>query len=283
MKYSELKNERVDLKNSIPLERPFTILFEPSAICNFRCPMCYYQDPEFIKTKRGLMEFDDFCKIADDLREWGKVKVIRLIGFGEPLINKHVAAMVKYLKFYDLADRVETTTNGSLMTPHISTQLIESGLDYIRISIYDKDIRENILELKKLRGNSFKPFIYVKKLASQDDIENKRFLNDYDFADEVAIEKHHAWLSEGNTQRTICPQPFKMLSIRWNGDVICCDPDWKNNTKVGNAITENIYNIWNGDKLKAFQKLQLDKRRWDNESCKHCTFLNDNYVFDNMD
>ena len=74
-----------------------------------------------------------------------------------------------------------------------------------------------------------------------------------------------------------------MLSIRQNGDVIVCDPDWVNNTKVGNAFEESLEEIWHGKKLKEFWKMQIEGRRWENESCRQCTFLNEKYVLDNID
>jgi hypothetical protein len=57
------------------------------------------------------MKLKDFRKIADDLASWGggKLKVIRIIGFGEPLINRDTPRMVDYLKELDIAERIEIT------------------------------------------------------------------------------------------------------------------------------------------------------------------------------
>lgn len=256
------------------------------------------------------MKFADFKKIADDLATWEgeKIKVIRIIGFGEPLINKDTSEMVKYLKQLDVADRIEITSNGSLLSSEISRRLIDVQLDYLRISIYAASqdqhelitrskitldtILQNVAKLRRLRDEHKrnKPFIYVKMLDSFDEMENRRFIDQYkDIADEVSLEKPHHWLSNAYTvldssEKAVCPQPFKMLSIRCNGDVIVCDPDWKNNTKVGNALVEPLKNIWNGKAMHEFWKMQLEKRRWENESCRHCTFLtNHDYVMDDLD
>lgn len=309
--YSQLKNSRIDLRCAIPLKKPFTILFEPASLCNFRCICCYYNIPDLYSyMPKGWMKFEDFKKIADDLVTWegDKFKVIRLIGFGEPFINKNTGEMVKYLKRLDVAERIEITSNGSLMTSAVSQQLIDAGLDYLRISIYASSqkrheavtrskigidvIRKNVGELRRLRDEQGrdKPFIYVKMLDSFDMTENQSFFDLYaDIADEVSLEQPHQWLSNDVSNRNtvvreVCPQPFKMLSIRCNGDVIVCDPDWKNNTKVGNALKETVENIWNGEKIHAFWRMQLENRRRENESCRQCSFLNNsNYVLDNLD
>lgn len=310
-KYSQLKNDRIDLRGAIPLKKPFTILFEPASLCNFRCICCYYNIPDLYSyMPKGLMKFQDFAKIADDLAAWEgeKIKVIRIIGFGEPFINKTTGQMVKCLKQREVAGRIEITSNGSLLTPTVSQQLIDAGLDYLRISIYaasqerheavtrskiDIDvIKRNIAELRRLRKEQKreKPFIYLKMLNSFDETENQRFFDRYaDLADEISLEQPHHWLSADKSAqdvvvRSVCPQPFKMLSIRCNGDVIVCDPDWKNNTKVGNALAESVKSIWNGKTIREFWKMQLENRRWENESCRQCTFLaNDAYVLDNLD
>jgi len=254
------------------------------------------------------MKFDDFKKIADDLAAWKgeKIKVIRIIGFGEPLLNPKTPAMVKYLKDCDVAERIEITTNASLLSNNCAQELIAAGLDYIRCSIYSVDqkrhqdltqsktevdaIKANIGGLKELRdaAGSSCPFIYIKMLVSDDESENALFLKTFSgVADEVVLEKPHQWLArtnEGNKKvRQVCPQPFKMLSIHFNGDVILCDPDWKGNTCVGNALQERISSIWNGDKIREFWRMQLENRRHENASCRDCSFLMDEYAIDDLD
>lgn len=305
-KYSTLKEKRISLRDVIPLAKPFTILFEPTSVCNFKCVCCFQNEPEFHSyLPKGYMKFGDFKKIADDLVSWkgDKIRVIRIIGFGEPLINPATPAMVKYCKELDIAERIEITTNAALLTPKISKELISAGLDYIRCSIYSIDqkkhealtqspiniekIKDNIAALKKLRDSAgaAKPFIYVKMLESQDPSENDLFLKEYsDIADEAALEKPHQWLTgTGSATRNVCPQPFKMLSVHFNGDVILCDPDWKGNTCIGNALDENISSIWGGGRMREFWKMQLEKRRGENKSCRTCSFLVDEYAIDDLE
>jgi len=308
-KYSHLKEKRVDLRGAIPLAKPFTILFEPASTCNFKCVCCFQNEPDFHSyIPKGRMKFDDFKKIVDDLAAWEgcRLKVVRIIGFGEPLLNPDTPNMVKYLKKLDVSERVEITTNASLLSPSVAQQLIDSELDYIRCSIYSVDqkrhevltqsginiekIKNNITMLKELRIASglLKPFIYVKMLESQNESENALFLKEYSsVADEVALERLHQWLSNtDNTamkMRSVCPQPFKMLSIHFDGSVILCDPDWKGATCVGNALSENISSIWGGTDMRKFWRMQLENRRHENESCRNCSFLVDEYVIDDLD
>ena len=175
---------------------------------------------------------------------------------------------------------------------------------YIRCSIYSIDqkeheiltrskikiqsIKDNIAGLKALRDSagSSKPFIYVKMLESRNKSKNELFLKEYSgIADEAVLEKTHHWLSNtpGVKMRKVCPQPFKMMSIHFNGDVILCDPDWRGNTCVGNALTKKLSSIWGGEKMREFWRMQLEGRRHENESCRNCSFLVDEYAIDDLD
>ncbi len=308
-KYSHLKSQRVRLRDAIPLAKPFTVLLEPTNICNFKCRCCFQNEPDLYSClPRGRMKFRDFRKIADDLAAWegDRFKVIRIIGFGEPLLHPETPRMIKDLKGLGIAQRIEVTTNASLLSPGLSRRLIDAGLDYIRCSIYSADqkrhesltrsrirvekIKGNIAALKELRraAGASKPFIYVKMLESPEESENALFLKEYaDVADETALEKPHQWLSNkdvtGGKRRSVCPQPFKMVSIHYNGDVILCDPDWRGNTCVGNALSEKISDIWGGSRVRAFWRMQLENRRQENESCRYCSFIMDEYVIDDLD
>ena len=141
-KYTELSQSRIDLRDAIPLAKPFAVLFEPASICNFKCRFCFFSEADiYDHLEKGMMKFDDFRKIVDDLAAWPgeRIKVVRIIGFGEPLVNRETPEMIRYLKDQDVADRVEMTTNASLLSPDLSERLIEADLDYIRCSIYSVD------------------------------------------------------------------------------------------------------------------------------------------------
>ena len=131
---------RTKLETVIPLAVPFIINIDPSDKCNFQCKFCPTGDRELMKATKGrnfgAMDFGLYKKIVDDLREFEKpVKVLRLYKDGEPLLNRHFGEMIRYAKKSRLCDRVDTTTNASLLTQEKSLEIIEAGLDRINISI----------------------------------------------------------------------------------------------------------------------------------------------------
>ena len=108
------------LADCLPLTTPFTVGIDPCNLCNFRCRFCPTGHPQLlrkVKRPRGAMKFDLFCKIIDDLHAFpDKIKRLYLYHEGEPLLNPHLPDMVGYAKQSDIAESIQITTNGALLT-----------------------------------------------------------------------------------------------------------------------------------------------------------------------
>lgn len=134
-------SKRVKLSDVVPLEKPFTVNFSVSNICNLRCEYCTFTDSKTRKEKaslsnRGIMDMSLFIRAVDDIKKsFGHIKQVVLVGGGEPLLNPNIADMVLYIKKQDIADRIDIVTNGVALTEKLSDQLIENGLTYLRVSV----------------------------------------------------------------------------------------------------------------------------------------------------
>ena len=216
-KYTDLKmSNRHNLKDILPLQKPFTILIEPSSLCNFKCTQCFqsFNECNYFTKSKGNMELDTFKRIINDLKKWEgcKLKVLKLSLYGEPLINKDFCEMLKIAKEADVAERIETTTNASLLTEDIAEQLVKYQIDYIRVSIYAieqkkheeithssidiESIKKNLANIQsiKLKRKCDRPFICAKMLDSYSDM-NEKFIEEYEnIADEAFIDKPHSWI-----------------------------------------------------------------------------------------
>lgn len=332
IKYTELKNHnRQNLIDIIPLKKPFTLLIEPSNYCNFRCISCFQsiQCDNYLKEHRGLMSMDTYQEVIKQFQAWEgeRLKVLKLSLYGEPFTHPEFCEMLRIAKESEIAERIETTTNASLITEAVAEKLVEYGIDYIRVSIYGgnqkryeevtntenvdiETIYENlnrIQKIKKERGVN-KPFVSAKMLDTFTE-ENQEFLDRFSkVADEVYIDKPHNWvaheeksfigslykkeqedalkkdLEKTMSERIACPMPFTTLAVRSDGAVSPCCVDWIGGTNLGNLLEENIKDIWNGEAMYQFRKMQLENRRWENASCKNCELVqNDYYTRDNID
>ncbi len=222
IKYTELKStNRQNLREVLPLRKPFTVIVEPSSHCNFRCIQCFQsiKRDSYFTQNRMNMPMDRFLRVLDQLKAWpgSRVKVLKLSLYGEPLVSPDFPDMLRLAREADVAERIETTTNASLLSPAIAEALVEQQLDYIRVSIYATDqarlgavtgsslefktIHENLrlLQEAKRRHGSAKPFVSCKMLDSYGE-DNERFFRLYaDVADEMYLDKPHSWIQVDGT------------------------------------------------------------------------------------
>lgn len=297
MKRIQLEN-RTDLKSEIPLESPYVLFIDPSSSCNFRCKFCMN---DHIK-HRQIMDFGLYRSIIDSLSEFNNpIKVIRLYGFGEPLINPKFCDMVQYAKRSDKVIAVDTTTNASLLNPALNEQLIESGIDRINISIngigskgykdftgVDIDFQrlcKNLDHLYSIRGNTV---IFIKVNGDYlNEVDKKLFKEIFTpISDGCDIEysmscwydidvpnKNNILGVYGQPRESVnvCPYIFYSLMIQPSGEVSVCFLDWDKRMIVGDVREDPISRIWRSGVLRDFQKSML--RGVKNDICANCDQL----------
>ena len=283
--------KRTKLAEAIPLDTPFLLQIFPAYACNFKCNYCIHSLPKrdrgFIADK-SLMDFDLYQKCIDDLGKFPqKIKMIRYAATGEPLIHPQIAEMVKYAKSKEVGESLEIVTNASLLTEKLSNNLINAGLDRLRISVQGlssqkyKEISginidfDNFIEnIRYFFKNRKECKVYIKIIdCTLEENEHKNFYKLFDkICDKIAIEHLNPafpgidYTKLSNTPLTmtqngnavqnaqICPQPFYMLQINPDGNIVpCCG--MQTAFVCGNVDTENIFNVWNGKRLKKFQLL----------------------------
>lgn len=300
---------RTRLETVIPLKTPFIILVDPSDICNFQCKFCPTGDRELMKATPGrkhcLLDYELFKKIIDDICHFEQpIKVLRLYKDGEPLLNPHFADMVGYAKTKGCAKMIDTTTNASCLSPELNKRIIGAGLDRINISICGMDegqyldfskfkikfdkLVANIRHLYEHRGNCE---IIIKINGDQlSDDDQKKFLNVFgNIADGVFVEhtmscwprfdlrKHGVDINDkfgiyGQPIKEVlvCPYIFYEFSINSDGSASACFLDWERKLLIGNARSESVQGIWKNQKLLAYQRLMLMKKRKSHPICGNC-------------
>lgn len=307
-----VSEERHKLEEVLPLDFPFSLAIDPCNLCNFECKFCAIQDSkEKLSFQKQFMDLELFKKIIDDISVFSKkLKVLRLSGQGEPLLNPHFAEMVSYAKEKQVAEYIETVTNGSKLNPQLNRELVESGIDRIRISIEEvteegyfamanrkinfKEFIANIKDLHEKSGSSCE--IYIKTVDAAVDTEEKRekFFSTFgDICDKISIE--HVipiWTgydeiyqdfdietAEGLhghavKELDVCPFPFYSFVINPDGEVTVCCNDWERKISMGNVTSESVYDIWNGEKYHNFLLGMLEKGRKENHpvGCAKCQY-----------
>ncbi len=298
--------ERNRLEEVIPLATPYTLAIDPSNLCNFKCNFCAIQSQTAeLPFKKQLMDKKLFMKIIDDLQAFpSKLKVLRINGQGEPLLNPDLPEMIKYAKEKNVSEFVEMITNGSRLSPELNQRLIDSGIDRIRISIEAldaegyKEIAEAKLDfdnflcnIKDLHDRSGNCEIYCKIVDAAVPTEEDRdkffglFGNICDriFIDNVVpmwsdFDELNQKMKIGKTGMhgqeiknvKVCPFSFYSLIINSDGEVTVCCADWKRKLVVGDLKKESLYDIWSGKALRDFWIAMLNGNKNDFEMCRKC-------------
>jgi radical SAM protein with 4Fe4S-binding SPASM domain len=136
---------------------------------------------------------------------------LHLYGLGESLINPLFPEMLAKLDFSVICNQSIISTNASFLKGKNAQAIINSNIDYIKISIYSviqkrhenitgskidiNSIYENIAAFRKMRDESKtkKPYIYIKMIDTFTG-ENDVFLSMYnDIGDEVGLEQPFNW------------------------------------------------------------------------------------------
>jgi radical SAM protein with 4Fe4S-binding SPASM domain len=221
-----------------------------------------------------------YSKILSDLLPMGRIRSLKLYMVGEPFLNPHLVEMVEAARMLDIAERIEITTNGSLVSGDVVDPLLHSGLDYLRFSIYatgETQITRNVRNVVKRRNELglAKPYICVKYIGrTQKEID--KFLQTYEgVGDEQIVEPLGNWgdtivLAEAS-KKEVCPFIFYMLGIKANGDVLPCCIDWKASMKLGNVKEQSIKEIWDGAPRARIVEAHLERNRRNLPVCISCT------------
>ena len=315
----DLEN-RTKLETVLPLRTPFVIFIDPSDACNFKCSFCPTGDTELMKeVGRPLkqMPWDIYTKIIDDVSEFDdKVKVIRLYKDGEPLLNKRFADMVRYAKASECCDRVDTTTNASLLTEDKSIEIVEAGLDRINISIEGmnekqyldfsgyrlkrfEDIVDNVASFYRQKRNC-EMIVKINGDSLTED-QKKEFVDtfgpiadgiwiesvmscwpEFELRDGVIVNQERGIYGQDIKDQEICPYPFYSISVNSDGQVSLCFIDWAKKLILGDTNTQSLYEIWNGERLKDYRLMFLNKQRSSHPTCGNCGQLSHGCI-DNID
>ncbi|HYM01394.1 MAG TPA: radical SAM protein [Stellaceae bacterium] len=121
--------EHVEAKRqAFAAAEPVCLYIETTNRCNLLCTTC----PRTFEALEppGDMSWEMFTSIVDQFPDIARVV---LHGVGEPMMVPHLPRMIRYLK--DRGTYVLFNTNGTLLSRRKGKELIDSGLDELRISL----------------------------------------------------------------------------------------------------------------------------------------------------
>ncbi len=216
--------------------------------CNYKCPMCPQADGrerDFLKK----LPFDVFTKVVDDALQYG-LDTVSLHGSGEPTLNRDMPKFVEYVKSKNI--KCISFTNGYRLTEDISRELIQTGINVLRISCigYDREtyahwmsvdafdqVRENVrrfVELNKELGGHSEVHMY-HLVIDETQKENEIAQYQVNWADytgamseiwlmhnwagsDVDLGYHREFMIASESEKRSCGRPFSpLLQVRAGG------------------------------------------------------------------
>ena len=291
-----IQNKRHSLEKVVPLEVPYIIYIDPSGACNFKCNFCPCNTLDYMtKERHKIMDMELFRKIVEDLKSFPqKIRVVYLFAFGEPLLNRYIVEMIRCLRENDVCDEIRMYTNGALLNSKLNSELANSGIDLIRISVNALEggpyqeicgvkldynaFYNNVVDLyQKTRGKA-KLAIKLANATIEEEKQLLRFhemydsISDYTFTEdifdgwpefeEVVIPKDVIQTNNWdwrNTGHSICTYSLTTMTIHSNGVVSPCCADWKFGITYGDVRKSTVKEIWESKELRKIQLIHLKK------------------------
>ena len=120
--------EAVGTRDSVAEAAPVCLYLEVTNRCNLLCETC----PRTFEALEPPMDlsWELFTGIVDQVPSIARVV---LHGVGEPMLVKRLPDMIRYLKAR--GTHVLFNTNGTLLAPRRQMEIIETGLDELRVSL----------------------------------------------------------------------------------------------------------------------------------------------------
>jgi radical SAM protein with 4Fe4S-binding SPASM domain len=280
---------------TLALCKPQHAIFELTNHCNLRCPLCNTGGlrEEFDHIERGMMSYETFVtglnKLLPQLQE------VLLYTWGEPFLNKDVFRCIEYARAQDLLVQISSNmilcdeeksrrmieaglsrlivscdgltqetyeayrVRGDLarlirnvdalvaLKRRLGVRHPEITLQFIVFSHNEHEIEE-FEQFWMARGADRVDFIRMSYMSKQgEDVARKRGMVPRD-------ERYQPFHPYGQLKR--CSDPYRHVSIDWNGDwYTCCFTPGERDYKFGNILKDSFWSVWNGPKYRYSREL----------------------------
>jgi radical SAM protein with 4Fe4S-binding SPASM domain len=257
------------------------------------------------------MEDELYEQILRNLKETGTVRRLTLMLQNEPLLDRKIAKRIKKAREI-LNDKVLITivTNGSLLTPKLTKELIESNPDTISVSIdafreetYKStheglDFSKVVRNVCSLLEHNRRPKIiarFLKQKANEgEEVMFERYwktkgadvfshsvvnragsLESFDKIERSETNPFKLFIRRAlNRKFRFCPLPFFVMNVLWDGRVILCCHDWGPAVIIGDLKKQSLQKIWNSETMNHYRHLLYTGRSKESPICSGCSHKN---------
>ncbi|MFZ5829501.1 MAG: radical SAM/SPASM domain-containing protein [Planctomycetota bacterium] len=264
---------------------PPVVRIETTNACNARCTICPHA-----AIRRPIRRMDDsvFASVIDQCATGG-CREVHLHNFGEPLMDRGLAERVRLAKDRGIA-KVKIFCNGSLMTAERARELIEAGLDEVKISfdgataeeferirvpLKFQSVVDNVRTLVQLRNEAGARLRVNVACCSTSDKQGTMATLEK-VVDGFSFGKVHNWASEDyetpGTIRKPCSRLWRTMTILASGEVSLCCLDYDGQQILGRLDGgQSLAAIWRGEPYRRVRRLHATARQDEISLCRNCT------------
>jgi radical SAM protein with 4Fe4S-binding SPASM domain len=280
-----------------PLNPPYQFSIEPTNSCNFKCVFCPQSDTEHKRTrKQGYLTVENMQLFLKQIRSVNPGnKNISLTLDGEPTLNKALPEFIRLINAEGLFPRF--SSNAKNLTPGLVDKLAASGyflasIDFASEAKYFDNVRgrsgdfeivlENLRYLVEAARKIPKIKLEIVNISHFSGADTEKTLRDMKSLFPDNLPSNIAFWSrtfhnfcghmETNTKKSyhLCPYPWTMFTVTWNGDVVACCRDTRARTVLGNVFSQTISDIWHAKEYQNFRLKLIEKKVSDIAACKDC-------------
>ena len=272
---------------------PAQVTVETTAACQLACPMC---DRDEMLRQYQEMPDEIFQAIVGKIA--GLPIRLNFNGIGEPLLDKKLIERIKYAKAHGV-ERTSLITNGLLLTPKKSRELINAGLNRLAISfdsVYQdqlqavhagsnaekvaSNIRTLLATRQQMGADDFK--VIIRLTVQQGNLDGILDMYRQWFGKVQDIRVNLAY-QYGNVQvnpvlpfdwdnRIACPNMFETLLVLTNGaTTLCCLGDINAELNTGNLATDSVEHCFSGPIATSIREKHRQLKLDGLDVCQRCT------------
>jgi len=225
-----------------------TVDLELNTKCNLSCKYC----PNFWSGSRGVnyMPWATIKKVVQDLVDISYEGNINTSFYGEPLLDKRLEKISKYIKKHLPKTFIRVFSNATLMTIKKYDALCAAGVKEFVLTGHTKLGEQNIDSLINHYGDGLPVPIKHNVLP-------------------YLVNRGGLVPLKNVVPTETCVSPSRYLSITHSGNVLLCCCDFNEENVMGNVLAENLLSIW---RQPVYAQLRRDIKRgvYSLDMCQQC-------------
>lgn len=232
---------------------PRHLFVEVSAYCNLSCTFCPRENQG-----RSEMPWEMFTSIIDEASEYGP-RSFSLHLFNEPTLYSKWCEAIKYIHKRRKGNTVLLTTNGTTLNSRVD-DLIDANPDLVFWSWrpeakFTKETKDKLRSWGKFRVRFLSHLTPQEARDEWADWTNLEEREIHNYGNKIDTKKFGK--DDSLPKRWPCGHLWLDPAVAYNGKILICCNDSKQEEVIGQYPETSIHDAWNGSKLASIRESHM--------------------------